>query len=174
MLEEAFVRLKPAGAEALILCTNTMHMVSDGIERATQLPLIHIADATAERIKKTGFWSVGLLGTRFTMEKDFYKSRLADEHGLTVLTPDEISRDKIHSIIYTELCNGVIREESRKVYLGIIKDLARAGAECLILGCTEIGLLINETGSELPVFDTTVIHATAAVDWAMHTDQTDC
>lgn len=167
LLDDASAKLKLAGADAIVLCTNTMHMVSGGIEAASKIPLIHIVDPTAERIKKAGFRSVGLLGTRFTMEKDFYKSRLETEFGLKVMVPDEAGRDKVHSIIYNELCNGIIREESLEVYNEVIGDLKAAGAECLILGCTEIGLLVKEEGSSLPVFDTTMIHANAAADWAM-------
>ncbi|KAM4065979.1 asp/Glu/Hydantoin racemase [Hirsutella rhossiliensis] len=167
MLDEASHKLKLAGADAIVLCTNTMHMVSGGIEAASHLPLIHITDPTAESIRKAGFSCVALLGTRFTMEKDFYKSRLADKHGLRVIVPGAEGRDAVHSIIYKELCNGIVTEDSREVYRAIIRDLARAGAQCLILGCTEIGLLVNAAGSELPIFDTAKIHAYAAADWAM-------
>ncbi|KJZ71609.1 hypothetical protein HIM_09003 [Hirsutella minnesotensis 3608] len=167
MLEDASVKLQLAGADAIVLCTNTMHMVSGGIESKCKLPLIHITDPTAESIKKAGFRSVGLLGTRFTMEKDFYKTRLAEKHGLRVIVPNQEGRDIVHSIIYKELCNGIITEESREAYRRVISDLAKEGAECLILGCTEIGLLVNAAGSELPIFDTTKIHALAAADWAM-------
>lgn len=166
-LEDAATRLKLAGAEGIVLCTNTMHFVSEGIERASQIPLIHIVDPTAERILNSGFKSVGLLGTRFTMEKDFYKSRLTKHYGLRVIVPGREGRETVHSIIYTELCNGIINDKSRQEYHNIIDELARAGAECLILGCTEIGLLVSETGSALPVFDTAQIHAMAAADWAM-------
>ncbi|KAL7619750.1 hypothetical protein AAE478_010292 [Parahypoxylon ruwenzoriense] len=166
-LNDAAAKLRLAGADAIVLCTNTMHFVSQGIERASQLPLIHIVDPTAERILKAGFKSVGLLGTRFTMEKDFYRARLADKFGLRVIVPDEEGRAAVHSIIYTELCNGIISETSRQIYHKIIGDLAKVGAECLILGCTEIGLLVNEAGSALPMFDTAQIHAIAAADWAM-------
>ncbi|RYP67250.1 hypothetical protein DL771_007339 [Monosporascus sp. 5C6A] len=167
LLDDAAAKLRLAGAEAVVLCTNTMHYVSRGIERASQLPLIHIVDPTAERVLKAGFKSVGLLGTRFTMEKDFYRSRLADKFGLRVVVPDEEGRAAVHSIIYTELCNGIISETSRQNYHKIIRDLAKSGAECVILGCTEIGLLVDEAGSALPLFDTAQIHAVAAADWAM-------
>lgn len=167
LLENASIKLKLAGADAIVLCTNTMHMVSGGVESASQLPLIHIVDPTAELIRRSGFQSVGLLGTRFTMEKDFYKSRLVEKYGLRVIVPDEEGRAAVHSIIYTELCNGIIKEDSREVYHNVIRDLKEAGADCLILGCTEIGLLVNAAGSELPVFDTAEIHAVAAADWAM-------
>lgn len=167
LLNEAAAKLKLAGAEGIVLCTNTMHFVSHGIERASQLPLIHIADSTAERILKAGYKTVGLLGTRFTMEKNFYISRLTEKFGLCVVVPEEEDRSAIHDIIYTELCNGIINETSKQTYYKVIAALAKAGSECLILGCTEIGLLVDEAGSELPVFDTTKIHAIAAADWAM-------
>ncbi|KAF2235690.1 aspartate racemase [Viridothelium virens] len=169
LLNEAAAALQRAGADAIVLCTNTMHFVSHGIERASGLPLLHITDPTAERIVKAGFKSVGLLGTRFTMEKDFYRSRLRDKFGLTVVVPDEAGRTAVHDIIYMELCNGIIRETSRELYYTIIAALKTAGAECLILGCTEIGLLVAEGDSRcgLPVFDTTKVHAVAAAEWAM-------
>lgn len=167
MLDKASAKLKLAGADAIVLCTNTMHLVSGGIEAASNLPLIHIVDATAEAVIKDGFKYVGLLGTRFTMEKDFYKARLAEKYGLKVLIPTEDGRDKVHKIIYNELCNGIIKSRSRAEYQDVIGGLMNEGAECLILGCTEIGLLINTQNSCLPVFDTTLIHATAAADWAM-------
>ncbi|KAK0967967.1 hypothetical protein LTR54_018247 [Friedmanniomyces endolithicus] len=167
LLDDAATKLKLAGAEAVVLCTNTMHFVSQGVETASQLPLIHIVDPTAERILKAGYKSVGLLGTRFTMEKDFYKCRLSEKFGLRVIVPDEEGRAMVHNVIYTELCNGIIRETSRQSYYKIIADLAKAGAQCIVLGCTEIGLLLDGAGSELPIFDTAQIHAIAAADWAM-------
>lgn len=167
LLDDAASKLKLAGADAIVLCTNTMHFVSHGIEKASQLPLIHIVDPTADRILKAGFKSVGLLGTRFTMEKDFYKSRLEEKFGLSVIVPNEAGKETVHSIIYSELCSGIINSDSREKYHEIIRELKKAGAECLILGCTEIGLLVDEAGSELPVFDTAQIHAIAAADWAM-------
>ncbi|UNI23787.1 hypothetical protein JDV02_009585 [Purpureocillium takamizusanense] len=170
LLNDAAAKLKLAGADAIVLCTNTMHFVSQGIEAASQLPLIHIVDPTAERILDSGFRSVGLLGTRFTMEKDFYTTRLADKYGLKVIVPDESDRAIVHSVIYAELCNGIISEASRQAYSKVIGNLAKAGAECLILGCTEIGLLVDEKDCELPVFDTAQIHAIAAADWAMSSE----
>lgn len=167
VLDDAANKLKLAGAEGIVLCTNTMHFVSHGIEKATQLPLIHIVDPTAEQILKAGFKTVGLLGTRFTMEKDFYKSRLERKFGLRIIVPEEESRAVVHDIIYTELCNGIISETSRQKYYTIIAELAKAGADCLILGCTEIGLLVDGPGCGLPVFDTALIHAIAAADWAI-------
>ncbi len=167
LLEDAAGKLKLAGADAIVVCTNTMHMVSNGIEGATGLPLIHIVDPTAAAIRKAGLKTVGLLGTRFTMEKDFYKARLAEQHGLQVITPSDEDREIVHSIIYTELCNGIIKDESREAYQRVIRNLAASGADSLILGCTEIGLLVDESSSELPVFDTTELHANYAADWAL-------
>ena len=172
LLDEAAAALQRAGADVIVLCTNTMHFVSQGIENASHLPLLHIADPTAERIVKAGFKIVGLLGTRFTMEKDFYRSRLSEKFGLTVVVPNEEGRVAIHNIIYTELCNGIIREESREVFNEVIASLKTAGAECLILGCTEIGLLFGEAEgrSDPTLFDATKIHAVAAAEWAMEND----
>lgn len=167
LLDDAAGRLQLAGADAIVVCTNTMHMVSTNIEKATGLPLIHIVDPTANAIRQAGLKTVGLLGTRFTMEKDFYKARLAEQHGLNVITPSDEDREIVHSIIYTELCNGIIKDESREAYRRVIRNLAASGADSLILGCTEIGLLVNESSSELPVFDTTALHAISAADWAM-------
>jgi len=167
LLDSASAKLAAAGADAIVLCTNTMHVVSDGIPSASGLPLLHIADATAERIVEAGFKTVGLLGTRFTMEKKFYISRLEQKYGLTVIVPPASGREVVHDIIYRELCNGIVSEASRQVYLEVIEGLKEAGAECLILGCTEIGLLVEKGACELPVFDTTEIHAVMAADWAM-------
>jgi aspartate racemase len=167
LLDQAAAKVKLAGADAVVVCTNTMHLVSDGIEAASGLPLIHIVDAAAEAVLKAGYKSVGLLGTRFTMEKDFYKGRLADRYGLRVVVPGAEARERVHSIIYDELCGGIVRDESREAYQGVMAELAADGAECLVLGCTEIGLLIDEASSPLPVFDTAILHATAAADWAM-------
>lgn len=170
MLDEAAAGLQRAGAQAIVLCTNTMHSVSSNIEGASGLPLIHIADPTAEKIVAAGCKRPGLLGTRFTMEKAFYADRLRNKHGLDVVVPDEEGRAAVHRIIYEELCNGIIKEESREAYYKVIADLKKAGADCLILGCTEIGLLVVEGSEErcgLPIFDTTKLHAVAAADWAM-------
>lgn len=169
LLDQAATALQRAGADAIVLCTNTMHFVSQGIENASHLPLLHIVDPTAKCIVQAGFKTVGLLGTRFTMEKDFYRSRLSEKYRLAVVVPSEKSRGDVHDIIYKELCNGIIREESRELYHVVIADLKTAGAECLILGCTEIGLLVGEAHGPcgLTVFDTTKIHAVAAADWAM-------
>jgi aspartate racemase len=147
LLDEAAIKLQLAGADAIVLCTNTMHFVSQNIENASQLPLIHLVDPTAKATLKAGYKSVGLLGTRFTMEKDFYKSRLTDRFGLHVIVPDEEGRAIVHDVIHKELCNGIMNENSRQNYYKVIADLKKAGADCLILGCTEIGLLVE--GPEL-------------------------
>jgi aspartate racemase len=144
-----------------------MHKLADALQAGTTLPLLHIADATAGAVQVAGFQRVGLLGTRFTMEQDFYKGRLADKHGLEVLTPPEAERELIHRVIYDELCLGVIREDSRARLASIIQDLAQAGAQGVILGCTEIEMLVRAQDSPLPVFPTARIHAIAAVDYAL-------
>jgi aspartate racemase len=160
-------RLEEAGAEGLIICTNTMHRLADSVAGAVSIPLIHIADATAVAIKKKGLTTVGLLGTRYTMELDFYRGRLEKEHGLKVLIPEEPGRTTVHDIIYRELAHGTIREESRRAYLEVIGDLVRRGAQGVILGCTEIPLLVKAKDSPVTVFDTTALHAAAAVDFAL-------
>ena len=155
------------GADMLVLCTNTMHKVAPAIEAAIDIPLIHIADATAEAVLEQGIERVGLLGTRFTMEEDFYKGRLAEDHGLEVLVPDAEDRAIVDRVIFNELCLGEILEESSSEYERIIRGLADRGAEGVILGCTEIGLLVGPDDSALPVFDTTRIHSVTAVDRAL-------
>jgi len=164
---DAARNLQLAGAECLVICSNTMHLMADAVEAAAGIPLIHIADATATPILARGIRRVGLLGTRFTMEKDFYRGRLIERFGLDVLTPDAGGRAIVHDIIYEELVRGQIRAESRRQYQKVIEDLRDAGAEAVILGCTEIGLLIKPADSALPPFDTTELHALAAVDWAL-------
>ena len=159
--------LESAGAEGLVLCTNTMHRLADDIAAAVRVPLLHIADATAAAVKRAGIGTVGLLGTRYTMELDFYRGRLEKEHGLEVLIPDEPGRTAVHDIIYTELAQGTIREESRRAYVEVIEALRRRGAGGVILGCTEIPLLVKEKDSPVPVFDTTALHAAAAVEFAL-------
>ena len=167
MMVRAAKVLEGAGAEALVICANTMHQLAPDIEAAVRLPIIHIADAAAGAIKARGLGTVALLGTRYTMEMDFYRGRLASRHGLTVIVPDGPQRDIVHRIIYDELGQGVIRDESRRAYVGIIEDLVRRGAQGVILGCTEIPLLIQQKDSPVPVFDTTALHAAAAVDFAL-------
>jgi len=143
-----------------------MHKVAPAIEAGSGLPLLHIADATAARLRAAGLARIGLLGTRFTMEQDFYRERLAGQ-GLDVLVPEAGQRELVHRVIYDELCRGVVREESREHYRGIMADLVRRGAEGIILGCTEIGLLVGDADTTVPTFDTTRIHAQAAADWAL-------
>ena len=159
-------RLQAAGAQGLLIATNTMHKVVDDIQAATNLPIIHIADVTAAAIKQQGFTKVALLGTQFTMMQDFYKQRLIDA-GLQVLIPENDARAEVHRIIYEELCQGQLLASSRQYYQQVIQDLANKGAEGVILGCTEIGLLIKQADSPIPVFDTTAIHAAAAVDFLL-------
>jgi len=156
-----------AGADFILICTNTMHLMAEEVQAAIDIPLLHIADATARAVKKVGLVSVGLLGTRFTMEKDFYRGRLEAAHGLRVIVPDEEGRALVHRIIYDELVQGKILAESRKGYLTVIQRLMDDGAEGIILGCTEIGLLVKPEDVPLPVFDTMEIHARAAVDAAL-------
>jgi aspartate racemase len=166
MLSEAAQSIQAAGADFLLICTNTMHKVAPEIEAAISIPLLHIADATAEILVNEGIKSVGLLGTAFTMEQDFYKGRLINNYGLQVLVPHEDDRQIVHKIIYQELCLGKIESESKGEYLRIIKALAAKGAEAVILGCTEIGMLIKQTDTNVRLLDTTVVHAEKAVDYA--------
>ncbi|MBL0637815.1 aspartate/glutamate racemase family protein [Aeromonas veronii] len=163
-------KLQDGGADFLLIGTNTMHKVAPEIEAAIDIPLLHIADATAAKLQADGITRVGLLGTRFTMEQDFYKGRLQDRFGLAVLVPDEAGRERVHRIIYDELCLGEIRESSRAEYLAIIEGLAAAGAEAVILGCTEIALLVGDARAAVPLYDTTAIHAEAAVALALASD----
>ena len=167
LLAECAVRLERGGADFVILCTNTMHKLAPAIEEAVQIPLVHIADATAAAVLRAGVKRVGLLGTRYTMEEEFYKGRLAERHGLEVLTPDEAGRKVVHDVIYDELCQGKVFEESRQEYLRVIRSLAERGAEGIILGCTEITLLIKPEETSLPLFDTTRLHAEEAVRLAL-------
>ncbi|MBD9513908.1 aspartate/glutamate racemase family protein [Pseudomonas sp. PDM22] len=167
VLADAARSLKAAGADFLVLCTNTMHKVAPAIEAAVDIPLLHIADPTAEAIRAAGVAKVGLLGTRFTMEQAFYKDRLVDRFGLKVLTPNEADRQVVHRIIYEELCLGRIRDESREEYRRIIAALVEQGAEAVILGCTEISLLVGPADASVPLFDTTALHALHAADAAI-------
>lgn len=154
--------LESAGADFLVLCTNTMHKIAPAIEAAVRIPLFHIADPTALAIKQAGYSKVGLLGTRFTMEQDFYRDRLRDRHGISVLVPPPEERDLVHRIIYEELCLGLVTADSRSRYRTIMANLAAQGAQAIILGCTEISLLVSQPDSDVPLFDTTAIHARAA------------
>ncbi len=159
--------VEAGGADLLIICTNTMHKMAGEVQRSIGIPLLHIADATAEVIKARGLQRVGLLGTRFTMEEDFYRGRLAEKYALDVLVPDAPDREVVHRVIYEELVLGRIVPASQAAYLRVIDRLAEAGAEGVILGCTEIGLLVSQADSRLPLFDTTRLHALAAVQYAL-------
>ncbi len=156
-----------AGADLLLICTNTMHLMADAVQAGVDIPLLHIADATAERVLAQGFKRIGLLGTRFTMEKDFYKARLAQKYGLEVRVPPAADRQVVDAVIFDELCQGRLLPASRAAYLRIIDDLLQAGAEGIILGCTEIGLLVAPADTAAPLFDTARIHAETAVDLAI-------
>lgn len=159
--------LERAGADFVVLCTNTMHKLADEMQSNIDIPLLHIADPTAEKIKAAGLKKIGLLGTRFTMEHDFYKGRLIAKYGLDVLTPNSQDREEVHRVIYDELCLGVVKQESREQYIQIMEKLVQAGAEGIILGCTEIELLVHDGDGRVPLFPTTTIHAIAAVEYAL-------
>jgi aspartate racemase len=159
--------LERAGADFLVLCTNTMHKVAPAIEAAVKIPLLHIADPTAVAIHAAGLRKVGLLGTRFTMEENFYRARLIEQHGLEVIIPQPADREIVHRIIYDELCLGTVRSPSRAQYTHIMQALVADGAQCIILGCTEISLLVGAQDTTVPLFDTTAIHALAAVKYAL-------
>lgn len=167
LLGEAAAALERAGAEFLVLCTNTMHKVAYAIEQAVSIPLLHITDPTAAAIRAAGLQRVGLLGTRFTMEQPFYRERLESRHGIQVLVPDEADRQLVHRVIYEELCLGTVREASRQAYREVIARLVAQGAQAVILGCTEIGLLIGAEDAVVPLFDTTLLHAGAAAEQAL-------
>ena len=167
ILADAAKKIESAGADFLLICTNTMHKVAQQIEAAIQIPLIHIADATAEELIKNNMQSVGLLGTVFTMEQDFYKGRLQDKFGLNVVIPEKADREIVHKVIYQELCLGNVQTNSRNEYLRIIKDLSEQGAQAVILGCTEIGILVKQSDTEIKLLDTTAIHAQKAVEMAI-------
>jgi aspartate racemase len=166
ILVSAARSLESAGADFMVLCTNTMHKVAPQIEQAVSIPLLHIADATANALAEGGISSVGLLGTRFTMEQAFYRDRLED-HGIRVIVPDESQRATVHQVIFDELCLGEIRADSKQAYLEIVASLAGRGAQGVILGCTEIGLLIQASDTDVRLFDTTEIHAEQAVQLAL-------
>jgi aspartate racemase len=163
---DAAKALQGAGADMILICANTMHKVSAEVESSLDIPLIHIGDVTAEAIKKQGLKKIGLLGTKYTMEQDFIKNRIVNQ-GIEVIVPDEVEREIIHNVIYTELAKGIISDDSRKAYLTIIDNLVAEGAEGVILGCTEIGMLIKPTDTEIPTFDTTIIHAEKAIKLAL-------
>ena len=167
VLGDCGLRLKAAGADFLLIATNTMHMVAEQVEAASGLPLLHIADATGEQIKQKRHEKVGLLATAYTMEKPFYRDRLEDRFGVKVITPDADDRAEVHRIIYEELCLGTVLDNSRNHYLACIEKMRAQGAEAVILGCTEIGMLITENHTDLPILDTTAIHAETAVSRAL-------
>lgn len=160
-------RLEAGGADFIVICTNTMHRMADAVTEAVAIPLLHIADPTARRIAAAGLRRVGLIGTAFTMEQDFYRGRLEAQFGLDVIVPDARDRATVHGIIYHELVAGIVRDESREAYRAVIQRLVERGAEAVIMGCTEIMLLISQADSAVPVFDTTEIHALSAVDLAL-------
>jgi aspartate racemase len=167
LLTGAARNLEKGGADFIVLCTNTMHKVADEIQASIKIPFLHIADATAQRVKESGIQRIGLLGTRFTMEEEFYKSRLITEYGLDVRVPTAQERELIHRVIYDELVVGRIEQKSKEQYIAIMEQLVAQGAEGIILGCTEIGLLVHQEDSQVPLFDTTRIHAEAAVEYAL-------
>lgn len=166
-LANAARQLEQAGAECVLICANTMHKVADAVQAAVSIPLLHIADASAARVQAAGLNTIGLMGTRYTMEEGFYKDRLSQRFGLRVITPNAADREIIHRVIFEELGLGILRPESKAAYLRIIDDLVAQGAQGVILGCTEIGLLVKPEDHPTPLFDTTRIHAEAAVDWAL-------
>ena len=167
ILADAALRLEAGGADCIVLCTNTMHKLADFITDAVSIPMLHIADATAKAVMARGIKRIGLLGTAFTMEHEFYKGRLEQGFGLEVLTPPKPDRDLVHRVIYDELCAGLVKPESKLEYVRIMQDLVEAGAKGIILGCTEIMLLVGQSDSSVPVFDTTTLHGLAAVDFAL-------
>ncbi|WP_035831495.1 aspartate/glutamate racemase family protein [Kaistia adipata] len=170
LMIDAARRLERGGADFILIGSNTMHRMAEDVQAATGIQLVHIADPTAERIKAAGVTRVGLLGTAFTMEQDFYKGRLAREHGLEVLVPDDADRADVHRIIYDELVQGRVEPSSREIYRGVMARLVERGAEAIILGCTEIMLLVRPEDSAVPLYDTTTIHAEAAVERALRAD----
>ena len=166
ILTDSAKLLEQAGAECIVICTNTMHKLADDISGAIAIPLLHIADATATQLQKDGIPRAGLLGTRFTMEQAFYKDRVTQQFGIDVITPEQQQREEVHRVIYDELCQGEILPASRDYFLSVINDLKDQGAQAVILGCTELGLLIDSDSSALPLYDTARLHANAAVEFA--------
>lgn len=167
MMVTSAKQLESAGADFIVLCTNTLHLCAPAIAKNISIPFLHIAEATGLEIQKQGFKKVALLGTKFTMEKDFYKTYISDKYGIEVIIPEEAERNQIHRIIYEELVQGILLEQSREVFKRIIRNLHEKGAEGVILGCTEIPLLISDSDVDIPVFNTTTIHAEKAVEWAL-------
>jgi aspartate racemase len=167
LMIDAGMRLKNGGADFIVICTNTMHKTAEAVENQVGIPLLHIADAAATEVKKMGLRKVALLGTRFTMEQDFYKARLLEKHGIEVVIPDRGEREVIHSVIYNELVLGKVLDSSREAFVKIIGRMNDVGAEGVVLGCTEIPLLISQKDSAIPIFDTTRLHASAAVEFSL-------
>ncbi|MGC8832349.1 MAG: aspartate/glutamate racemase family protein [Thermoproteota archaeon] len=167
MMVSIALKLQDTGAQAILICSNTMYKVAENVQENLKIPLIHIVDATAAKIKRKSLKKVALLGTRFTMEDDFYRGRLKEKHGIDTIIPGATDREKIHRIIYSELCNGIVKQSSKKELVRIIRRLAARGAEGVILGCTEIPLLVKQEDADIPVFNTTEIHAKAAVDFIL-------
>lgn len=167
IIADAAKKVERAGADLILICTNTMHKIADQVQSRLQIPLIHIIDATAEAIKRMKVNKVGLLGTKFTMEEDFYKDRLKGRHGIEIVIPDPEDRERINEIIYNELCLGIIRESSRNLLKTVINKLTKKGVEGVILGCTELPLIIEKKDSPVPIIDTTRIHAEKAVEMAL-------
>jgi aspartate racemase len=167
LLASAAQRVEGAGADCLLIATNTMHKVAPAVERAITIPLLHIADATAEQLQADGIRRVGLLGTRFTMEQDFYIGRLEERFGIEVVVPHQAERDIVHRVIFEELCQGRVDDVSRQRYLTIIDSLYAQGAQAVILGCTEIAMLVSQQDTPVPLYDTTALHAQKAVAWAL-------
>ncbi len=167
VMADAALRLQQAGAESIVICTNTMHKLVPAMQPHLQIPILHIADATAQVIRQAGLRKVGLLGTRFTMEDSFYVSHLREHYGLEVITPDAAARQLVHNVIFNELCVGEEKATSRAQYREIMAALAQQGAEGIIFGCTEIAMLVDQTDATVPVFDTTTLHASYAAEWAL-------
>ncbi|MFT6433136.1 MAG: aspartate racemase [Candidatus Azotimanducaceae bacterium] len=171
ILSQAAQNIERGGADFLLICTNTMHKVADQIQDSIDIPVLHIADATAQALAKDGITTVGLLGTNFTMEQGFYKDRITSKYGIDVIVPEESQRLAVHDIIYNELCLGIIKDDSRTTYVNTITKLHRCGAQAVILGCTEIALLVAQTDTPVPLYDTTEIHAAQAVAFALEPRQ---
>ena len=167
VMADAALRLQQAGAESIVICTNTMHKLVPDMQPHLQIPILHIADATAKVIRQAGLRKVGLLGTRFTMEDSFYVSHLREHYGLDVITPDPAARQLVHNVIFNELCVGEEKATSRAQYREIMAALVQQGAEGIIFGCTEIAMLVDQTDASVPVFDTTTLHASYAAEWAL-------
>ena len=167
VMADAALRLQQAGAESIVICTNTMHKLVPAMQPHLQIPILHIADATAQVIRQAGLRKVGLLGTRFTMEDSFYVSHLREHYGLEVITPDAAARQLVHNVIFNELCVGEEKATSRAQYREIMAALVQQGAEGIIFGCTEIAMLVDQTDASVPVFDTTTLHASYAAEWAL-------